>query len=343
MRGVLCCAALALAVCAATAGGASADRGGVKHVVVLHPTAVASQMPVSFALRNAGAFSVRDQQTATGTRELVTLASSSAPRSLVYDVRLGAGVSAQQLGPRAVAFVRDGEQVAVFVAPAMTDASGAISRDISVALHGATIHVTPGSSWLSSAQYPVTVDPDVMAMQGASQDTYIESGSPDGYFAGDPQLRVGDDGTQAIRGLLNFQVDANLPAGATIDSAQLSLYLESATTTAPATVTVADVTAPWSDATWRQYDYSFRTGAPLLWTTPGGDTDPTAVAAQSVAPTAGTTTNWDVTQLVQRQVAGLVPSAGFLLREQDESVNQVLGFTSSWSWSGNPMPTLTVT
>src|SRR3954465_10554895 len=98
-----------------------------------------------------------------------------------------------------------------------------------------TIHVTPSAAWLASAQYPVTIDPDVLTMQGANQDTDIESGSPDGYCAGDPQLLVGNDGTQSVRGLLNFQVDANIPAGATVDSAQLSLYLESASTTATST------------------------------------------------------------------------------------------------------------
>lgn len=343
MRGVICCAAAALAVVAATAGGAAADRGGVKHVTVLHPTAATGALPVRVSLRNAGAFAVSDTTTQRGTRELVTLASSSAPRSLVYDMQLAPGVTAEQLGPRAVAFVANKLQVATFVAPAMVDASGTLSRSIEVELHGNTIHVTPSAAWLASAAYPVTIDPDVLTMQGANQDTYIESGSPDGYFAGDPQLLVGNDGTQTVRGLLNFQVDANIPAGATIDAAQLSLNLETASTSAPSTVTVANVTAPWSDATWNQYDYSWETGAPLLWTTPGGDTDATGAAAAAVSLTPGTTTNWDVTQLVQRQVSGLVQSDGFLLRAQDETTAQLLGFTSSWSWSGNPLPTLTVT
>jgi len=335
MRGVILCAVALLAALATTAGGASADRGGVKHVTVLHPVVPTAAPAVQFGLRDAGAFTVSDN----GWRQLVTLASPSAPRSLVYDLRLDAGVTAEQMGSRAVAFVRGGKQIAVFVAPAMTDASGAISRAISVAVHGNTVHVTPRAAWLASAQYPVTVDPDVITLSGANQDTYIESGSPDGYFAGDPQLLVGNDGTQTIRGLLNFQVDANIPAGSTIDSAQLSLNLESETSTAPTTVTVANVTAPWSDATWNQYDYNWETGAPLLWTTPGGDTDSVGVAPATAAPT----TNWDVTQLVQRQVSGLVGSDGFLLRTQDETANQLLAFTSSWSYNGNPLPTLTVT
>src|SRR5207248_1699543 len=117
--------------------------------------------------------------------------------------------------------------------------------------------------------------------------------------------------------------DANLPAGATIDSAQLSLNLESASTAATTNVTVANVTAPWSDATWRQYDYSWQTGAPLLWSTPGGDVEPTGAASATVAATPGATASWDVTQLVQRQVSGLVQSDGFLVQQQGEATNQV--------------------
>ena len=38
-----------------------------------------------------------------------------------------------------------------------------------------------------------------------------------------------------------------------------------------------------------------------------------------------------------------MPPYGFLLKQQDENVANVLGFTSSWSYDGNPVPTLTVT
>jgi hypothetical protein len=346
MRGVFCCAAAALAVLAATAGGASADRGGVKHVTVIHPVPAAGATfdarSIGFALRNAGAFHVSDTATARQARELVTLASASAPRSLVYDLQLPSGVTAMQLGPRAVAFVRNKLQVATFSAPAMVDASGAISRAIEVTLHGNTIHVTPSGAWLASADYPVTIDPDVLTLQGAAQDTYIESGSPDGYFAGDPQLLVGDDGTQAIRGLLNFDIDMYVPSGATIDSAQLALNLESATTGASTNVTVAGTTDRWSDVTWLNYDYDWQTGLWLPWTNPGGDVDPVGAATASIDPTPGLKT-WDLTSLVQREVSGLAPSNGFLLQQQGETTSQVLAFTSSYTWTSNPMPTLTIT
>lgn len=374
MRGVICCAAALLAVLAATAGGATAARGGL-HVTVVHPqpgAAASVTVPsdlaatpvevrtaagsVRFRLRGAHGHGVDAlpgtdvayTATAGGARELLTLKSPAAPLAFTYDLQLTAGVSPVQLGPRTVVFVAAGKPIAMFVAPAMTDAAGAVSRALTVTLGHDSLTVTPDAAWLAAAAYPIVVDPDVLTLTGAPQDTYIESGSPDGHFAGDPQLLVGYDapatGTpQAIRGLLNFQLDMSIPAGATIDSAQLSLHLESAKDAATTNVTVANVVDPWAGATWNQYDWDYQTASPLLWNTPGGDVDTVGAATASVVPTPGSTATWDVTQLVQRQVAGLVPSYGFELWEQGESTDQVLAFTSDYASDGNPPPTLTVT
>jgi hypothetical protein len=319
------------------------------------------QASIGFALRGArghgsahgstanfaGALSQTDVSytaTSRGAHELLTLASLKAPSSFTYDLQLRGGLSAQQIGPRAIAFVKDGKAVAYFVAPSMYDSAGARSSGIAVSLNGESVTVTPDRSWLTSPDrvWPVTIDPDVFTFTGANQDTYIASGSPDTYFGGDPLLRVGYDGTQAIRGLLNFQLNAAIPAGAKIDSAQLALYLESQSTAASAPVSVYNVVARWSSATWNQYDWDYQARAPLPWNTRGGDIDASLVAT-AIPGTIGSSTNWDVTQLVQKQVSGLVPPYGFLMKQQDESTNQVLGFNSSWSSNGKPVPTLTVT
>jgi hypothetical protein len=319
------------------------------------------QASIGFALRGArgyglahgstakfvGALSQTDVSytaTSRGAHELLTLASVRAPSSFTYDLQLRGGLSAQQIGPRAVAFVKDGKAVSYFVAPSMYDSAGARSNRIAVALNGDSVTVTPDRSWLASPDrsWPVTVDPDVYTLSGANQDTYIESGSPDTYFGGDPLLRVGYDGTQAIRGLLNFQLDATIPAGATIDSAQLALYLASQSTAAAAPVDVYNVVVRWSSATWNQYDWDYQARAPLPWNTRGGDIDASLVASATPGTT-GSSTSWDVTQLVQKQVSGLVPPYGFLLRQQTEATNQVLGFNSTWSYDGKPVPTLTIT
>lgn len=365
MKGVISCACAAVAALAwAAASAVAGPAHGRQHVVVLHPTParasvripvdpaagpVEVQTPaatVGFQLRGLGRLahlSASYSATPTGAHELLTLDSPAAPHAFTYDLQLPSDVTVHQLGPRAVAFVDGSTQIATFVAPSMRDAAGASSRSLTVSVQGDTLTVTPDAAWLAHATYPVVVDPDVLTMQGASQDTYIESGSPDTYFGGDPQLLVGDDGTQAIRGLLNFDLDTAVPAGSTIDSAQLALNLESATTSATTNVTVSNVLDPWSDATWNQYDWNWETGTPLPWNTPGGDVDTTGTATAAVPATPGTTATWDVTQLVQREVSGLDPSYGFELQQQGESTSQVLAFTSSWSTNGNPLPTLTVT
>ncbi len=312
-------------------------RGAHGHGAVHGPTA-----------RFAGALPQTDVSytaTGAGARELLTLNSPDAPRSFTYDLQLGGGVKAEQLGPRVVAFVKANRPVAYFVAPAMRDAAGATSSALTVSLAGDSVTVTPDRAWLDSAAraYPVTVDPDVLIFEGAAQDTYIESGAPDSYFAGDPLLRVGYDGTQAIRGLLNYDLDVNLPYGVTVDNAQLALYLESATSSAATPVSVYSVLDPWSYVTWQRYEWSYQHNAPLLWNTPGGDVDGAAVSTATVAPTPGATTTWDVTQLVQREVSGLTSPYGFLLKQDGEATSQALGFASSYSYDGNPQPTLTVT
>src|SRR5205823_14671587 len=137
--------------------------------------------------------------------------------------------------------------VALFVAPSMHDASGATSNAIAVTLNEGAVTVTPDRAWLTSPSraWPVSVDPDVLTLQGAAQDTYLESGSPDTYFGGDPLLHVGYDGLQAIRGMLNFNVDMYVPAGTTVDDAQLSLYLEAEKNATPTPVSINDVVVAW--------------------------------------------------------------------------------------------------
>ena len=165
----------------------------------------------------------------------------------------------------------------------------------------------------------MTVDPDVLTMNGANQDTYIESGSPDTFIGGDPLLRVGWDGTQTARGLLNFQLDTMFPTGSVIDDAQLALYLESESSGAPAPVSIYGVSDPWIDATWNQYDWDYQSRAPLPWNTPGGDYAPAPVSSlASVGGTTGASYTWDVTQLTQDEVDGALPPYGFLLKQQDE-------------------------
>jgi spore coat protein A len=102
------------------------------------------------------------------------------------------------------------------------------------------------------------------------------------------------------RAVLEFDVAGNVPAGATIDSVQLTLYCDKVGTNTAYNVTLHRVTSEWgegtsntgnsqqgrgepattNDATWRHTFYSTQ-----LWSTPGGDYSLTASATRSVGNT----------------------------------------------------------
>lgn len=118
----------------------------------------------------------------------------------------------------------------------------------------------------------------------------LSNGSGQYFFAGTTASDL------IRRGLLSFDVAGNVPAGATIDSVTLDLFM-SRTSAGAQDVAVYSATAGWGegtsdatgnegggaastpgDATWihTTYDTSF-------WATPGGDFVPVASATQSVA------------------------------------------------------------
>ncbi|MDA8345110.1 MAG: hypothetical protein M0Z66_06465 [Thermaerobacter sp.] len=57
----------------------------------------------------------------------------------------------------------------VFVVPSssMTDAAGHTSNDVQMTLNGDTLTLTPSSTFLASAVYPVTIDPSIVATSSA--------------------------------------------------------------------------------------------------------------------------------------------------------------------------------
>src|SRR5207302_767104 len=158
-----------------------------------------------------------------------------------YTLRLPADLSAP------VAFEEGGQSVALAL-------RGAHGRGVAEGRTDRFANALPQTDVAYTATSVGAREPLTLASPSAPQSfTYIPSGSPDTFVGGDPLLRVGSDGTQSIRGLLNFQLDTALPSGSVVDNAQLVLYLESESSTAPASVSVYGVTDPWNDATWNQY------------------------------------------------------------------------------------------
>ena len=124
----------------------------------------------------------------------------------------------------------------------------------------------------------------------AVADTTLKSGFPNANFGGADtlDLEYAGGGRNMARILLRFNLDAGLPSGAFIDSAQLQMRLNSGTGVSPITVRASKVTTDWSElsVTWDT--------APLI-------ADPRADAQVGTAQ--GWVT-WDVTAIARAWQTG---------------------------------------
>jgi hypothetical protein len=128
---------------------------------------------------------------------------------------------------------------------------------------------------------------------------------------------IGYDTVNA-RTLISFDVSSIVPAGVTINSAKLMIYVYSATTTAPMTVGAYSVLKNWTGtgATWMDYNAS-----PSTWTTPGGDYNATPVGTV-VVPSTGTNVYYTIslpTSLVQNWLVNPSQNYGLILKSTVET------------------------
>ena len=196
---------------------------------------------------------------------------------------------------------------------------------------------------------------------GASQDTSIfqEATNSNNSNGGGPGIFAGDSGGGtgfARRGLIEFDIAGNIPAGATITGVQLTLVVGQAPNANSRTVGLFALTSSWGegttgsastalsgtgsgfpanpgDATWNARFYS--STSPTLWNTPGGDfnTASPASANLTLAPVVGNTAIWTSTAGLVSDVQGWLnnPASndGWLLKNSTETGPQtVVGFYS---------------
>ena len=157
---------------------------------------------------------------------------------------------------------------------------------------------------------------------------------------------VGSDGqSRPKRGLIEFNIPAFVPAGATITGASLSLVLGqvAGADTTPRTIGLFDVTTNWAggtngttghpgpgfggtgqgfapnigDATWNFSQFNT-----TAWNTPGGDFSSTESAATAVSQSLNTPYVWGSTAQmvadVQGWLDGSLPNFGWLLKNDSE-------------------------
>lgn len=284
-----------------------------------------------------------------GIKEDLILRSPAAPSSFRYALDASAGISARLNNRGGVDFVdAEGRKRFSFAAPYMYDSSrtsAGYSRDVRYRLSrtasGYGLTLVADRAWLRSParQWPVVIDPTMTL--DPEQDCFITGGSSaNTSFCDGSSLDVGWDGTKASRALLFYNVQQAIPDArdAIVLNAQLSMHVNSKTTSNTAPLTVHRVTNQWfSDATWNQRDGLFG----INWTTPGGDFE--AAPAGKVASAGGSLgwLRWYPTNLVQDWLDSSAADHGLLVKQQDENVNNVLRFGTRFD-SGANYPELRV-
>ena len=301
-----------------------------------------------------GADSVEYQSTPSGVKETIVLDQApGSPVDYTYDLTLDPGMRADLVADGSIEFSRpsdtaaSGREVVATMPPGQMEDSAtstpqdpqgpAYSADVFYDLRPAglltnrwVLKVTPSAAWLNDPArvYPVRIDPSLVS-GSPNKDCWIASGNPDTGHCADANtnIRVGSyNGAPGVRGLLQFDISA-IPGNANIDTASVNMYLN----------------APQSYST-RRADYELRrpgkSWGPLpSWnrTKPNG---PVWTGGNPTGPAKGTLSlngseggyqsfSTGVAGIVQGWVDNTSPADGFLLKQADETVQNVLWFVSS--------------
>ena len=292
-------------------------------------------------------------------KEALVLDGPDAERSFTYRVETSAGVVPELGDDRRVTFTADGKTVMTFTAPYMVDGSGdeldGASDKVAVTLErdgdGWLLTMTADDAWLDdpARQWPVTLDPT--ATWSPVHDCAISSDAfATTNYCPNAALRVGREGTTSVRRhrmLLDFEaafdLNENLTHGGPVHIRAAELALKYEDSSQPYfEANLHQITQPWDDgATWNHRV------AGTVWNTPGGAHDPTEVrgSTRGTQYNASTTDGiwaaqpgwlyWYPTELVQWFMDGRATDYGFLIKADDESVNQVMRFHSSEAGAAN--------
>lgn len=115
--------------------------------------------------------------------------------------------------------------------------------------------------------------------------------------------------SQALNGLLAFDVLATVPAKATITSAQLLVYESGKGSGGVLTLETHRVTRAWIEAQVS----ALKATTTKSWGTVGGDFAATVVSTADICNGGNVWHTWDVTALVQEWVDGISPDYGLIL------------------------------
>jgi RHS repeat-associated protein len=301
---------------------------------------------------------VRYDSITSGVKETITLSEAPAEAPVyTFDLRMSS-----DLGPRLtsdnelIVVDADGQERFQVPAPYMQDSSpaAATSAAIPMALAKAgpawTLTMRPDQAWLtdSARVYPVVVDPTTVLSPATVtvKDTYmIEDESPVQTHNTEGWVRVGasaGSGTRR-RTLLRFgfPTAAQVPTGATVTSATLSLYLASwlNTNTADYAVRAMNPVDATNGTTWEGSATWLGSGTGTPWTGATNFFQSAPQPNKTIGAGSGTRT-WDVKTIVAGWVADRSTHNGLIIKGYTEPSSNELRFVSSEGGSASQKPSL---
>ena len=216
-----------------------------------------------------------------------------------------------------------GETQYVIPAPIVFDANGVYAPKntseyaLSEAENGKyELNVTVDSSWMNSEDrvFPVTIDPPMMCTNTDALDLSIDRNSPNGNDNGGNDFYVSSSKRSYIKFNENYLAD--IPIGATLIKAELSIYGRKSNSAPITKVGVYEITTNWDDSlTWN------KTLSPESKGVFGNILDYLCVDASGRY-------SWEITRLYKSWISG-ASNYGVGLKLLDETSNESAYFTSS--------------
>jgi RHS repeat-associated protein len=271
------------------------------------------------------------QELPGAVKESIVLHSASAPTSFSFDLSL-TGLTAKTSGNAILLQDSSGKTVFKIPAPTMIDAKGHFSTDVTMALSGSTLTITPSQNFLSTATYPVTIDPSVTG--GAGNDTWISQSYPNTNYSTSPYDEVGYTPSYGItRSLIQFPNLPNLLPGAsysTITSAYLQMYQDNASESDP--INIYRISSSWDPNS-------------VDWSNQPSNTGVLVDQESQNAAGTGVTGNWQfwVTASIKNMYKASVTNYGFMLTDANESTtSNYAEFYSLNNSNQNELPQLVI-
>ena len=175
-------------------------------------------------------------------KQEIILQDNTAPSS--FEVMLGGNVSAE-LVDNSIRFM-DGETVLGGVpAPIVTDAEGNVGA-ATFSLSDDVLTIVVDSEWLSTAVYPVVIDPTTSIQPDASagKDAYVDTSTPADNFGGLTYLMCGVNSGSTYMSYLQFDLTSIVTE---ILEASLYAYFYDSNSAVSSVVNIHKITSSWTE------------------------------------------------------------------------------------------------